>query len=691
MLTLSATEVLTRAAARGLQLGVVDGKLVVDHADDRDLQAAELAYLRQHKPALVRELTAIRLDFETTSPLDLKANGAEVYAAHPGTEVVMLAWCIGVGPVQVWQPGERPPADLMAALVDSAGPVISHGPFDRIIWHEKLVPLGWPVVPLERWSDTSARARAYRVPAGLEKAVKRLELKHQKDPAGKPLIRRVNAAAMGSKPLTDADQAAFLDYCRRDGEVLRELDQRLPELTGTDRQMFELDAKMNQRGLPIDLDLVRQLSEVHDAENARLAKQMLRLCGLRPTQNVKLLEWLQRRAAPAPVDLQAATLESWLQYDLFGGPACAVIETRQQFAHSSGTKLKKLLASTSEDGRARGCFVWHGAHTGRWSGRGAQPQNLPRTPKDFDVDATLVALLHPSGPLVSDNGMSVKARISACLRATIAAPVGRELVVADLKQIKSRVLCWLADQQDMLKVYRSDGDPYIATAAALGSTDRQFGKLLTLAAGFGGGANMLIQKAPSYGLTFTPMEAACAISAWRAANPAITRFWDVLHGMMIQVVEAPLGRERRGHRLAVFRAKDDTLRIRLPSGRELIFHEPRMERNPEHDDRLELSYWQVLGDDWQRIWCWHGRACENVVQGVAHDILADSMLRMDAAGLDIVGTVHDEVLVLVASGQAEFTLQAMLAIMSAPPSWASDLPLAAEGYHNTRYVKPLKT
>ena len=180
------------------------------------------------------------------------------------------------------------------------------------------------------------------------------------------------------------------------------------------------------------------------------------------------------------------------------------MQLRLEFAHSSGSKLKKLLASTSADGRARGCFAWHGAHTGRWAGRGSQPQNFPPSGAVEDVEATLAALLRPGGPIDSDNGMSVKARISACLRATIAAPAGYQLVVADLAQIESRVLCWLAGQQNMLETYRRGDDPYVTTAKALGSSDRQFGKLLTLAAGFGGGAKMLMQKAPGYGVTLSP-------------------------------------------------------------------------------------------------------------------------------------------------------------------------------------------
>jgi hypothetical protein len=185
--------------ARGFSFTIEGCALVLEA--DREPTAREDRWIAENAAPLIRELTAIRLDFETTSPLDLDEVGTAVYAANAGTKVLCLSWCMGQGLVQVWQPGEPAPAELLKALISGAGPVVSHGSFDRIIWHEKMAPAGWPQIPIERWSDTSARARAYRVPAGLEKAAERMELRHRKDKAGKMLIRRAHAAAGGSKPL----------------------------------------------------------------------------------------------------------------------------------------------------------------------------------------------------------------------------------------------------------------------------------------------------------------------------------------------------------------------------------------------------------------------------------------------------------------------------------------------------------
>jgi DNA polymerase len=468
---------------------------------------------------------------------------------------------------------------------------------------------------------------------------------------------------------------------------LRELDRRLPELSDLERSVWLLNEQVNARGLPIDLDTVRRLGAVLTEEDVRLMAKMQTLCGLNPSQNRKLLVKLQETAIDPPVDLKAETLQAWSREDIFGGPACDIVDTRLQFANTSGNKLKKMIASACVDGRARGCFLWHGAHTGRWSGRGFQPQNLPRPPKDLDVGATLAALVQAGGPALT-NGMNVKAAIAAVLRAMIWAPVGQRLVVADFAQIESRVLCWLAGQRSMLDLYRRGEDPYIATAKALHSKDRQFGKLLVLAAGFGGGRDMLLAKAPSYGVQLSPAQAEAAINAWRVANPAIVRFWDALLDTVRAVAGEAAGFKRKIYGLTVARCADDTLRIQLPSGRALIYHEPRIESDEDGWTFDALVYQLPLGRDWVQRTAWRGLITENVVQAIAYDVMAEAMLRMDKAGVELIGTVHDEAIALAPEDQADAVRDEMVRIMSSPPAWASGLPLGAEGYHAERYLKP---
>jgi DNA polymerase len=657
---------------------------------DRPLTAAEANWVKTHKPALLRELTVVRLDFETISPLDIKL-GVPAYLRDPETAVLILVWSVGLGDTQVWWPGAPVPGDLLTAI-ENGSTIVSHGAFDRLVWAAKMVPLGWPAVPAARWSDTSARCRAYRAPAELKKAAKRLELDAQKDPKGRLLIKRATEAAKGGKPLTEEELAAFENYARTDLDVLRELDRVLPELSAQERAAYELTEVMNARGFPIGRRLASRLWKLWQAEDARLTEAMLRLIGLRPSQHKCLLAWLREHAVPAPANVQAETLSAWLDANPHADSLVRqVMRLRIEAANSSGTKLKTLLdCTTDDDPFARGALVWHGAHTGRWSGTVFQPQNMPKT--TGQTLETLIGLLQPDGPVA--RSASVKQRIADCLRAVIMAIKGQRVVVADFSQIESRVLCWMAGQNDKLAAYRRGDDVYVITATSLHSGDRNLGKLMTLAAGFGGGPRMLLAKAPGFGVSLTEQEARRYIEDWRAANDAIVDFGHALYRTVRNVVESPAGTRMAvgdaypRNLLIASHEFDDTLRITLPSGRQLVYHRPRIVPNEIYEWSFDLAYQQAGPGDWIEKRSWHGLLTENVVQAIAYDLLIDAMLRMHQANIYLIGTVHDEAIALAAEPQAELILQQMLAIMRVAPDWARDLPLAAEGYHNARYVKP---
>jgi DNA polymerase bacteriophage-type len=684
----------------GLEQLAEDGiTLAADGADllweaENDLTDAQRAWMKAHKPALLRELSVVRLDFETISPADIKL-GVPAYLRDPETKVLMLAWSVGLGEPRVWRPGEPAPAALVAAI-EAGALVVSHGPFDRLVWNALLVPAGWPAMPVERWSDTMARCRAYRAPAKLEKAAERLELGVRKDPADQVLIRRAIEAARGGRPITPEELAAFDRYARTDLEVLRELDRMLPELSEAECAAYRLTEAMNARGWPVDRQLAARLWGLWQAEDARLTERMLELNGLRPTQNLKLKAYVEQHIGEALPSGEGKVWAQWLrEHPDADAPVRDTMTTYVEALNKAGTKLQTLLACTADaDPFARGALVWHGAHTGRWSGTLFQPQNMPRT--TGSTLETLVGLLQPDGPVAS--GISLKQRIASCLRAVIRAPAGQRLVVADFSQIESRVLCWIAGQGNMLTGYRRPAadkwDPYIATANALGSNDRQFGKLLVLAAGFGGSARMLLAKAPDYGVALTEDQAERAIAGWREANQDIVDFWNALYRTVRDVVESPAGTSipvgnafPRSRLIASFET-DDTLRIALPSGRSLIYHQPRIVQDDEVEWRFNLIYQQAGPGDWREKTAWRGLITENVVQALAYDLMADKMLRMDAAGITLVGTVHDEAIAFASAQDAEAVLARMLEIMSTPPEWASGLPLVAEGYVNERYVKP---
>ena len=158
---------------------------------------------------------------------------------------------------------------------------------------------------------------------------------------------------------------------------------------------------------------------------------------------------------------------------------------------------------------------------------------------------------------------------------------------------------------------------------------------------------MLLSRAAGFGVSLTSAQADFLLHDWKMVNAAIVTFWTALQSAMLAAVQGQAGERHRVGRLTVYRRQaDDTLRIRLPSQRELIYHQPRMTPDPDRNDRLGLSYQQVDGDDWHEVRSWFGRSTENVVQAVARDLLTDAMLRIEAAGIEIVGCLHDEVIAL---------------------------------------------
>jgi DNA polymerase bacteriophage-type len=693
-------EMLDRIRLNGASLELDGADLYVRCTGTPATDLVEL--LRTHKPALLAELTRVRIDFETASELDLRKVGASAYAEHPSTRILLLCYCIGAGPVQVWREGDPIPPDLLASIAGGSTVAAHNISFEHAIWHAQLVPIGWPALPWERWSCTSIRARVMRLPASLEGAGAALRLPVRKDAAGKRLMKKLARTAFrGGYEPTEGEITQLMCYCGTDVEVLRALDRQLPELDPDTSAIAEVDFVMNRRGVPVDVPLVRQLIKVRDAENRRLVAAMQAITAgaiSKPTQILRI-DNLLREHGIALDSHDRETLEKWIDEhpDADDLPA-QVIRFRLGFSHASDAKLTRILDEAATSGLVRDGFFFHGAHTGRWSGKGAQLQNIPRAQLS-DTEATLrrlAAAADSDDPAQvpddgsSDASLSVKAQIAGSLRGVFLAPEGEVFVCADLSQVESRVLAWIGDQHDKLAAYARGDDVYTLVAGSIGSTDRNFGKLADLSFGFGSGARTMILKAPIYGLTIDLAAAEKATNDWRAANPDIVRFWYALRDAVDAVVDQPPG----GPPVPVgtiglsVRRTAGAVRVRLPSGRDLIYRAPYYEIDEEHDDRLVLVAMQPKGDALVPTKLWHGLLTENVVQAVARDILSEAMLTLHREGVRIVATIHDEIVALATEQEADAIRHRMVEVLSTPPIWASGLPLAAEGYVNRRFLKP---
>jgi DNA polymerase len=630
------------------------------------------------------------LDLETTSTADLRKTGSHAYAEHPDTRVTVLCFSVDDHPVETWISG--PPPSSFVDAVKSGAVVIAHNYlFEWNIYYNKLVPTGWPIIPISQWSCTMARSLVAGYPASLDLVGRALRLSQQKDHSSRDLMLRF-ARPRSLEPLVWWDQSdpvrfqALIDYCKKDVATERELDRRVPELSPRERLVFELDHAINQRGLGVDHHLVYELAALADTARTRLTGEIVRLTGgqVRSLNQVAQLKaWLGRQGVET-ADLRRATVQTLLANRALTGAPRTALQARLDASRSSTAKLTAIASARSQDGRVRGTFQYYGAsRTGRWAGRRLQPQNLFRG-SIRDVPGAIRTIRAGAAPedlslLFEDGALGV---IASCLRSTITAGPRRKLAIADFSQIEARVLAWLAGQQDALQVFRRGEDIYVATARAIGSPSRSLGKVLVLACGFGMGPLKFQATALTYGVTLDEAEAEAAVRAWRTVNHHIVTLWWESHRACLRVLGAgPGAQEQVGY--VTFIHRPGALLARLPSGRSLVYRHPRIEENEHGYD--EITYMGSLGGNWTRLRAWAGRTIENVTQAVARDVMVEAMLQL--RDVPLIATIHDELIAEVPADEADQVLDRMLTAMRGTPLWAPGLPVDAAGVVVKRYTK----
>jgi DNA polymerase len=393
-------------------------------------------------------------------------------------------------------------------------------------------------------------------------------------------------------------------------------------------------------------------------------------------------------------NLKRETLEDWQQANPQRDDLAArLISNRLESSHSSDAKLDRIIKCAASSGRVRNGFTLHGAHTGRWSGSGVQLQNLPKS-KDHDPADLLDRLLARADaiengscdPLIDPKwNLSIKESIAQSLRGCFQAPEGWTFVAADFAQIESRVLCWLAGQEDKLALYRTGEDVYIAEARALNSDNRDLGKLFVLSAGYGASGRVIHTRAPGYGVLLTEEEAYTKTDQWRQNNHAITSFWYELYDKVHLALDLAPGETVEFNRFCLWTERG-TLILQLPSGRVLRYHGPEL-IDSEDGYASKLTVGLPKNKKLLSSTLWHGSVTENVVQAIAADLLMGAMVKMDQLNIFTVGCIHDEILALAPVEEAEVVRDLMIEVMKQAPDWAEGLPLGAEAFVNTRFPK----
>jgi DNA polymerase bacteriophage-type len=333
--------------------------------------------------------------------------------------------------------------------------------------------------------------------------------------------------------------------------------------------------------------------------------------------------------------------------------------------------------------RARNLLQFYGAgRTGRWAGRLVQPQNLPRVPKGHDAEA-VIALAGTMGMnLFYPSPMTA---ISQTLRACFLAEKDKILVAIDLSQIEARVLAWLAGQNDILGQFMTydrtkleADDVYNFTARKVGSNDRQLGKVLVLACGYGMGAAKFADTAKGYGIILTEEEAKPFVYGWRDSNPAIIAYWGDVERVVSLAVNHPGYVFYLPHGMAV-RHDRKVLQIKKPNGVKLTYHNMRFE-----DGGLVFDGVNSVTKNWGTERTYGGRLVENIVQSVARDVMAEAML----VSSDVpVMCVHDEIIWEIGISSHNSEAQRLKEVVERTPTWATGLPIASATHIGLRYAK----
>jgi len=671
------------------------------------------------------------IDLETASGCDLKTHGAWAYSLHESTRV----YCVGFGfaisrgePYRYvrWEPGQPFPGEV-AEWIEMGRPTLAHNAaFEVAIWTNVLAGLV-PTIADEQWQDTQPLGLAVNLPASLDGLAHALGCPIQKDLAGGKVMNSMATLTFDddlgvwfNKNDTPENRLVLADYCETDVGAMLDCWYRLPPLSVTEAAVYRVDCEINRRGVYLDQSFAASCASMSEERKGELDNEAFSMTAgdLANSRSAPTLKkWLADqwvflpRVARRKKDdegkfktVLSETCDKNAVVGLLDDPNLAT-EVREVLLNrmesnkvTSLAKLKRVPLMVDEFGRLRNALAYCGAHTGRWTSYGLQIHNLAKDKMDSG-EGSLVRLALRRGDLdllkfAVDQPLDA---ISQSIRSCVASPPGRELIAADYSAIEARVVAWLAGQDDMLRLFENGTDVYIYQAGNVGSDNRQLGKVMVLALGYGMGALKFLDTAAKWGIHLDPKDARRFQKAWRESNKQIVQFWHDLEYACRDAIREPGETFQVGLVRCV--ATKSCLFVRLPSGRALRYWRPKIVSggvktvktlNDEgelidfemHID--EIRYHRPKGAAMIVDSAYGGQLVENVTQAVARDLLAEATIRVDAVEpYDLVMHVHDSLAAEVPKGEGD--VDEFCELMNASPSWATGLPLATEGYRDTRF------
>jgi DNA polymerase len=634
------------------------------------------------------------IDFETRSHIDLKDRGLDVYANDFSTEVICIAFGTMPEDVQVVDPQFK--NQHLAVLLDhvrEGGKIQAwNAMFEYAIWNCVCVPkYGWPPLKLEQCIDTMGVAAANNIPQSLDDAGQFMNSEYKKDKIGKDLIKKLCKPHKGEFNKDPELLNQLFEYCKQDVKTEIALGRTLRPLEPIEQQIWTLTNRINTIGVPVSIvEVENAVSAVKNAQND-LDQELLGLTGAKPSERAKLLAWLNSHGANLK-DLTAETVTAKLKEINLHPNVKRALELRQEGSQTSVAKYAKIL-EIQRNGRIRNTLVYHGASTGRWASRGGlNLQNIARpTLEDSQIEVAI--------PRVFGQGIGTMQELSSLVRSAIKAPDGQTFVDVDFSSIENRVGVYLANQNDKVELFRKGLDEYKMFASSalfnvpydnVTKDQRQIAKSAVLGCMFGQGSKGLVEYAKGMGVSMSLVQSQSAVENYRAAYPKVKELWAACENAALEAVQNP-GLAFAANKRVVLKCDRGALWLRLLSGRLICWQRPMLESvmTPWGKEKLAVTVHSqnTYTRSWTRNPLIGSSIFQSAVQGTARDFLAFAMLNLDNAGYTLVNSIHDEVLLLVDDERRDVALEDVINIMTTPPSWAPDMPLAAEGWVGNRYRK----
>lgn len=652
------------------------------------------------------------IDFETRSDADITKTGVYRYADSPCFDILLFAVSIDDAPVQVYDLAQNDiiPDNILHALADHN--VMKHSfnaSFERVcisVWLKRNYPelfhgYGNPqdsvsdYLDPESWRCSMVASAYLGLPLTLAGVGAVLKLEQQKMTEGKALIRyfcvpydTIHGVPKFRSPADAPDKwQIFKAYNKRDVETEMEIEAKISKFPVPQSiwEEYILDQKINDRGIQVDMPFVQNAIQIGDTVKKALTEKLSDITGLENPNSVQQMKnWLSESG----LEMQSLGKKE-VQEQLLTAPAHIreVLQLRQQTSKSSVKKYTAMQNAVCHDHRARGMFQFYGANrTGREAGRIIQLQNLPQNHlPDLEEARDLVL----SGDIDALDMLyeDIPDTLSQLIRTAFIPKKGYQFIVADFSAIEARVIAWLAGETWRMEAFAREEDIYCASASRIFGVPvvkhgenghlRQKGKVAELACGYGGSVGaMKAMGADALGLSDAELKQ--IVTDWREASPHIVQLWWDVEAAAMKAVRQKASAETHG---IIFSYESGFLFVQLPGGRRLAYVKPRIGENRFGGE--SITYWGVgTSKRWERLETYSGKLVENIVQGIARDLLFYSMKTL--SDCFIVGHIHDEI---ITECTKDTFLSDICEQMSVTPEWADGLLLRADGYECNFYKK----